>query len=316
MILRRIPGNFPGMPQFPKTLLAAVAVVAAGGFWAVTEAKSSDMAAFAKSLAAEIDSRLAGKKASPASMEVFSVKDHAAKRYVRNPQLWCADLVPQLTGCAAWKPPVEYVGERYGGVMITSRHILFCKHAHPAWDGGWMKVQPQIIRFVTADNRVVDMKLIANVDSPKADLCVGLLDDEVPEGIRVAALMPEMTAEQRRELMALKVPDLSVSQAGKRPSGVSNEAMAYAGDASLGTSPSRKAWNHEVYEGDSGTPRFYVTPKGLGLYQLTGAGEVSGNIAHIKELIAACDANAMERGVLKKPTGMLPEILDLKVPAK
>ena len=305
------------MPHLPKTLLAVVTVVAAGGFWAVTEARDSGMAAFAKSLANGIDSRLAGKKASGATMEVFSSKNHPAKKYVRNPQLWCADFVPQLTGCSVWKPPLDYVGERYGGVMITSRHILFCRHAHPAWDGGWMKVQPQVIRFVTADNKVVDMKLVANVDSPKVDLCVGLLDDDVPEGIHVAPLMPAMSPEQGRELMGMNVPDLSISQAGKRPNGKSNEAMAYVGTAAGSPSvATRKPWSYEVYQGDSGTPRFYITPKGLALYQLTGAGDVSGNLAHLKELIAACDANAVERGVLKKPTGKQPKVLDLPVPPK
>lgn len=307
------------MPHFPRTLLAAVALAAAGGFWAVTEARGADLQALAKSLANGIDSRLAGKKASPAAMEVFSAKDHAAKKYVRNPRLWCADLVPQLTGCAVWKPPVEYVGERYGGVMITSRHILFCKHAHPAWDGGWMKVQPQVIRFVTADNKVVDRKLVANVDSPKADLCVGLLHEELPEGIHVVPLMPEMSPEQRRELLRLNVPDLSISQAGERPDGTSHEAMAYVGDAIMAgqaSSPLRKPWHYQVYQGDSGTPRFYVTSGGLALHALTGASTVAGHAGHIKELIAACDASAMERGVLKKPTGKLPVILNLDLLAK
>ena len=304
------------MPRFPKLPLAALAVALAGGFWAATEARSPDFESFAKSLAGGVDSRLAGKKASEETMEVFSSKDHAAKKYVRNPRLWCADLVPQLTGCAVWKPPIEYVGERYGGVMVTSRHILFCKHAHPAWDGGWMKVQPQVIRFVKADNKVVDMKLVANVDSPKADLCVGLLDDDVPEGIHVAPLMPDMTPEQRGNLFTLHVPDLSISQAGKRANGKSNEAMIYVGHANEASSPLRRPWGYEVYHGDSGTPRFYLTPKGLGFHQLTGAGDVSGNITHIKELIAACDAGAVERGVLKKPTGKLPKILNLQIPAK
>src|SRR5688572_17303884 len=95
---------------------------------AAAERQAADFETFAKSLAEGIDVRLKDKKASDATRTVFSAKDHVAKKYTRNPQLWCADLVPQLTGCAVWKPPLEYVGERYGGVMITSRHILFCKH--------------------------------------------------------------------------------------------------------------------------------------------------------------------------------------------
>jgi hypothetical protein len=308
------------MPHFPRILLVAAAVAGAGGFWAVTEARESDFATFAKSLGGKMDSEMSGKKASRSTMAVFSSKDHGAKKYVRNPKLWCADLVPQLTGCAVWKPPLDYVGERYGGVMITPRHILFCKHAHPAWDGGWLKVQPQIIRFVRADNKVVDMKLIANVDSPKADLCVGLLDEDVPEGIHVAPLMPDMSPDQRGELSRLFVPDLSISQAGTRPNGESNEAIIYVGGnldpKDQASNALRKPWSYEVYPGDSGTPRFYLTPKGLALYQLTGASEVSGNIGHIKELIKACDESAVARGVLKKATGKLPKIMDVTIPAK
>lgn len=279
-----------------------------------TDPKVPDLVSIASSLGEGVDSRLKGKKASERTMNVFSKKDHIARKYTRNPDLWCADLVGQLTGCAAWKPPLEYAGERYGGVMITSRHILFCRHSHPAWDGGWMKVQPQVIRFVKIDGTAVDMKLIANVDSPGLDLSVGLLDADVPAGIHVVPVMPPFSPAQNQRLQALKVPDIGISQAGNRSPGEKNESMVYVGSSMPDKATLRGPWQYLVYPGDSGTPRFYITTKGLALYVLTGAASVSDNFEAIKSLIAACDASAVARGVLAKPTGKLPVLVKIPVP--
>lgn len=272
--------------------------------------------AFAQALTAGIDSRLKGKVASDGTRNLFAKKDHVAGKYTRNPNLWCADLVPQLTGCAVWKPPGEYAGERYGGVMITSRHILFCRHSHPAWDGGWMKVQPQIIRFVTADNKTVDMKLIANVDSAAdRDLSVGLLHEDVPPGIHIAQLMPALSATQKAKLRQMRVPDLGISQAGLRPpKNEKHESVAYVGPMRVPLEGARQPWGYEVYPGDSGTPRFYVTPAGLALYTLSGAGDADPQV--IETLIAACDASAIQRGVLKQATGKKLQFAKVTVPAE
>ncbi len=307
------------MPRRQLILILAAATGCAGMIVALaqdTKGKGRPSPeSFAESLTAGVESRLKGKTPSEGTRNVFSKKDHAAGKYTRNPNLWCADLVPQLTGCAVWKPPLEYAGERYGGVMITSRHILFCKHSHPAWDGGWMKVQPQIIRFVTADNKTVDMKLIADVNSQDQDLCVGLLNEDVPQGIHVVPLMPRLAPLQRDFLDKKHVLDLGISQAGIRPpKNEKHESVVYPGPPGLAADSPGKPWTFEVYPGDSGTPRFYVTPAGLALYELTGAGDADPPV--LEALIAACDANAVQRGVLKQPTGKKPVVAKLAVPAE
>lgn len=305
------------MPRPQLLLILAAATGCAGMIVALAQDGKGRPSpeSFAQSLTTGIDSRLKGKTAADDTRNIFSKKDHAAGKYTRNPNLWCADLVPQLTGCAVWKPPLEYAGERYGGVMITSRHILFCKHSHPSWDGGWMKVQPQIIRFVTADSKTVDMKLIADVNSPDQDLCVGLLNEDVPQGIHVAPLMPRLTLAQKKGLQDRHVPDLGISQASLRPPrNEKQESVAYAGPAFIPPETARRPWYFEVYEGDSGTPRFYLTPAGLALYQLTGAGDADP--AALESLIAACDASAIQRGVLKQPTGKKPVVAKVALPAE
>ena len=273
---------------------------------------SPELLAFANGLTAAVTSRVDGKTPSDSTRHVFSSKDHAIPSYVRNANLWCADLVPQLTGCAAWK---TYWNETLGGVMITRRHILFCQHQHPKWD------QPPagtLIRFVKVDGTVVERTLIANVDAPNnVDLCVGLLDQDVPEGIHVVPIMPPFSAIQKGQLGELKVPDLAVSQAGSLSPGVSNESRVYSGIIYQNLSippPPLSDWLHFIYPGDSGTPRFLVTTSGLCLYMLTGASSVNDNISLINSLISACDASAMARGVLAEPTGKTVTVADIVIP--
>jgi hypothetical protein len=161
------------------------------------------------------------------------------------------------------------------------------------------------------------MTLIANVDSPSVDLCVGLLNDEVPAGIHVVPVMPPFSSIQKEQLQELKAADLGLSQAGTRPGVGFHESVVYPGNAyqPFGTPPApRLAWAYGPHEGDSGTPRFYVTSQGLALYLLTGADSVSDNIAHINSLIAACDASAVTRGVLEEPTGEEITVADISIP--
>lgn len=104
-------------------------------------------------------------KSGAADMNVFSALDHAAGTYTRNVNSWAWPLVSQLTGVAAWKSNGHV--ESYGGVLITPRHVLYCRHAHPHAEGTWIYPSPaQIVRFVLPDGTVVDAVQLAQSMQP------------------------------------------------------------------------------------------------------------------------------------------------------
>jgi hypothetical protein len=126
--------------------------------------------------------------------------------------------------------------------------------------------------------------------------------------------MPAFSQAQNERLQALKVPDIGITQAGSRSPTEKNESMVSVGPFEMDKATLRAPWRYSVYQGDSGTPRFYVTRKGVALYSIAGPGLVSKNMDAIKSLIAACDASAIARGVLTKPTGKLPVLMKIPVP--
>ena len=133
-------------------------------------------------------------------MNMFSVKDHNTRTYVRNPNLWVNDIIQQFTGCVVHKP--HYCYESYGGVLITPQHVLYCGHANPSAGGTsiWGPA-PAILTFVRSDNTPVSavqlhqynlLKPVPPYDQPgNFDLCVAVLDrNMVDEGLHVVPISP------------------------------------------------------------------------------------------------------------------------------
>lgn len=145
-----------------------------------------------------VDRRLEGREGGEAGMAVFSSYGHVETSYKRNPRLWCADLASELCGVAVFKAgpgSQRGVADSYGGVMITPRHILFCNHAHPTYVGSpppWINGLGHQIRFVSADDKVIERELVWGGRVEGVDLWIGVLNEDVPESVGSYRIFPDL----------------------------------------------------------------------------------------------------------------------------
>lgn len=131
-----------------------------------------------------IDSRLAGKN--PATdMPLFTTQTHTGTPvYVRNPNCWAADI--DLTSLSVWNSHFFIQG---GGALISPRHILLAEHFFGA-SGSNPVPNGTTFRWVTRDNVIVDRTLTAKVRIGVSDICLGVLDSDVPSSISFARVLP------------------------------------------------------------------------------------------------------------------------------
>lgn len=124
----------------------------------------------------QIDSRIAGKDAS--AKRCFAVQDAATQTYVRNPECW-ADV--DLSCVGLWN---SHHGEYFTGAAISPRHVVQVHHAHFGIGA--------VLRFLTSDGQVVSRTCV-DQRSPVgiSDICISLLDEDLPPTIRPARLLPE-----------------------------------------------------------------------------------------------------------------------------
>ena len=244
-------------------------------------------------MSAAVDSRLVGKDPTN-SKKVFSTADHTTRTYVRNPNLWCADLIQQLTGMVTYKTAFG-VNDSYGGTLITPRHILYVQHALPR--GG-------TVRFVTSNNQTItaiqlsgsNINVFANsttypvfpslsaIDPYHYDLAVITLDRDVSlSGISplpIAAITPR----ERTILRLQPAPTIAISQGSNRSTGTTNpnplsarEMELYTLNSNRITDPNTSTqypWQgngggHILWDGDSGTSHLIVNNNSVYLYRLT-----------------------------------------------
>lgn len=159
-------------------------------------------------------------------MNMWQSRDHVAGVYVRNPNLWCNDILQGLTGfIVTWSGQTlnNWRGQ-YVGCAITRRHVAFTGHAHPSAQGTWTPwlaaPEPTILRFVDAAGNVVDRTLIhqermlysvtqcnSGAVHPcmpgykyeysalcSRDFAIGVLDSDLPESITPFKLLPRVDA--------------------------------------------------------------------------------------------------------------------------
>jgi hypothetical protein len=211
-------------------------------------------------LVSQIDPLLVGKNRA-SSLALFTTQNHATAQYVRNPSVWAAPYVQQLTAISPWN---SAGGTTQAGVLVSPRHILFATHYQPAVGA--------TIRFVGADGTVVDRVLVArqsqaNYEQFYPDITVGLLSSDVPPSISFARVLPagyEAKLPGLDTIPALRVPTLGLDQEEKAL--VSDLYLITATAESNGalvrhvqpSSPLRAEFFEEKVGGDSGNPSFFI----------------------------------------------------------
>ena len=116
--------------------------------------------------------------------DVFSSSDDSnGGSYTRNTQNWFYDRRSDLTGISNWN---SAAGTQRQGTAITKRHLVGASHfTYPVGTN---------VRFVTADNEVVERTVVASsVVTPEGiitDGCVYLLDADLPDTIRTYKVIP------------------------------------------------------------------------------------------------------------------------------
>ena len=130
-----------------------------------------------------IDSRLVGKNKVD-NLKIFTTQNHSTQTYVRNPNVWCADLPNLLTCMSPWN---STGGSQRAGTLISPRHIIFAAHFQINTNA--------TIRFVKMDGTVVNRTMTNKITHPSyapyyPDITVGLLDSDVPEDISFAKVLP------------------------------------------------------------------------------------------------------------------------------
>jgi hypothetical protein len=141
-------------------------------------------------------------------------------KYTRNPNLWCAELVDQLTGMTIAKDDCGTGGgaagtawrTRYGDIAITPRHTIGCGHAFSHAQGTWANPTASQIstnspptrhRFVDKNGDTVDRIQLHQVNAifPAGgahagnanglsgdDLHVSVLDEDLPDSVHIVPL--------------------------------------------------------------------------------------------------------------------------------
>lgn len=202
--------------------------------------------------------------------------------YTPNPNLWCRSLSSQLTGFHMFgglkfeDGSLRVRCQQFGMTLITPQHII--THAHAGW--------PPIgspVWYVSADGtQIFKTTYIRRVLYPDHDMYVGLLADKAPDWICHYDIITIPLVVSTR-MLALRLPGIAVSQgvvSGYDPityphSNTPKNRKVYL--RGIGSAydyyPGTKYydWAHQVSDGDSGTPHFYLYNGKLYLMGMVGA---------------------------------------------
>jgi hypothetical protein len=210
-----------------------------------------------------VDSRINNSMTIPTNATLFSVND--GNTYVRNTNLWCADL--RLNCVSPWNNFMEYT--TWGaGTLITPRHLIMA--AHLGYSNRYPpKIANNTIRFVSNNGTKYDRNIVATTGA--------LANPSVPPGYQRDVEICTLNADLPSDIFPCKIPpsdlnDYLQNLAITRPGafGLDQEKKAlirdlnefHIGDTTTRfTSPTntnRLTLYENLIGGDSGNPAFLI----------------------------------------------------------
>ena len=297
---------------------------------------------FANKSTSSLRSRLTSVTPLTSTRNLFTVQNRTANIFIRNPQLWCADLTDQLTALVVQKLGTSVYS--YGGILITPRHLLYVQHAFP---------RTERVRFVTSDNKVIsaapigssdavtfknDLPIasLSSVDTNYQDIGIVTLDRDVSlSGIHVMPIAA-ITPTERTILRLQYIPTLLCSQSPGRATGSTNPNAISASNIQMTINSTNflnmtTAWGsisanpfynwdtngggYKLWDGDSGNAHLLFCNDKLYIYSTTKFTNGNGAIVSalsgaINHLIEKSDLNAGINTGLKPTYYTLDEIVD------
>tara|TARA_R110000765_G_scaffold9042_3_gene28563 strand:- start:15572 stop:16804 length:1233 start_codon:yes stop_codon:yes gene_type:complete len=237
-------------------------------------------------LSQQVDSRINDTMTMALNGKVYSSQNHTTKSYTRNLDFWGGDI--DMTCSSPWN---SNLSNRKAGTAITPRHILGA--AHYEFGVG------TVVRFVTADNQVVERTVVSKKRHPdyqpySPDLTIYGLDQDLPTTISPCVLFPAsygdfLTVSNMKELRAGAF-GLDQEEKGLLVDLVSNRSFYYPNNAT------RSIFSESKISGDSGNPAFIIVNGELVLitvWTFGGAGSgtaLSDNIPALNQMIIDSDA--------------------------
>ena len=254
----------------------------------VDEYSAPATGSLAATLITQGESRITNGMTMATNGKVFTTQNHAGNTYVRNPNVWCADIVSKLTCISPWN---SRGGATRAGTLITPRHVINAEH-YPLEVG-------DTIRLVAADNTVHTRTVTGKATHPtytpyNPDFRVYTLNSDLPAAITPCKVAPANIGSYLVNNFQNRPPALGLDQEEKAL------AIDYNGGGGFlfPTNADRLVFSESKISGDSGNPAFLIVDGNLVLLTVwtsggAGAGTaVASNLTKINEMILAADAQA------------------------
>ncbi len=259
---------------------------------------------------------------------VFTIQNHGSDQdptppsYLRNTASWCYDLRQQMTCISPWNSYANILG---AGTAITAQHIVAAEHTR--------FYPPLTIRFITANNQVVDRIIRGRALDVQNDLAVYTLDTPLPASITPCKLLPANYANYLGYLEHGRPPVMILDQEEKAlvSEFYSLEYFMNSFDHFTrffrpGLHRQRLAFWEELVGGDSSSPSFLILNNPVTLDDMLvllsvtsgSGGDVSSGtfltpkISMLNAMIAAADADAVNTAPFTPiNTGLQVQTVDL-----
>lgn len=187
---------------------------------------------------------------------VYLSQDPYAQKFERNPSCWL-NSVSNLT-CFS---PAQLSGTPWSqraGTLVTRRHVVYANHfGIPVIEGG----TPML--FVERGGRVVSRKVVAQASDPASDIAIGVLDEEVPDSISIAPVLPPDFEQHLGPRNAI----LAVTLDAEERASIQSCSTFYNGQFSTNLLDANwmpdewkrlSGWTEPTITGDSGNPVFLL----------------------------------------------------------